>query len=311
MNTVKAQDKNGSVLPAPLAGKQVALATRAGEVMVYHDQPENPEVPVLPPLLLVHSVNAAGTAAEMAPLYRYYGQKRAVYAMDLPGFGLSDRSDRRYTVRLMTDAVLDVIEEIRRACSCPAVDVLGLSLSSEYVVRAQLESPRSIRRLALVSPTGFNGKPRRYGPPGSSLGVDWLYRIFANPLWSEGLYRLLTRPEVIRYFLQRSWGSQQIDETLWRYDVLTTRAPGAKYAPLFFLSAYLFSKDINRLYETLTCPVWVSMATRGDFKNYSGRSTVEGRSNWQFHKVDGGALPYFEDLSAFVALLDPFWAAPD
>jgi hypothetical protein len=110
--------------------------------------------------------------------------------------------------------------------------------------------------------------------------------------------------------LQRSWGSKNIDEALCQYDVITTRQAGAANAPFYFLSAYLFSRDINALYEAVKCPVWVSMATRGDFTDYRGRVTVEGRANWQFHKVDGGALPYFEVLSAFVSRLDPFLAEP-
>jgi hypothetical protein len=106
--------------------------------------------------------------------------------------------------------------------------------------------------------------------------------------------------------LQRTWGSKDIDEALWRYDVLTTRQPGAKHAPLYFLSAHLFAADINTLYEKLACPVWVSMATRGDFTNYKGRTTVAQHANWQFVLMQGGALPYFEDLAAFTAQSDPF-----
>ena len=81
---------------------------------------------------------------------------------------------------------------------------------------------------------------------------------------------------------------------------------GAKHAPLYFVSAFLFSADINTLYEAVQCPVWVSMATRGDFTDYQGRTTVAGRSNWQFHAIEGGALPYFEDLPAFNTVLDPY-----
>jgi hypothetical protein len=89
--------------------------------------------------------------------------------------------------------------------------------------------------------------------------------------------------------------------------LLTTRQPGAKHAPLYFVSAGLFSRDINTLYEGIECPVWVGMATRGDFTDYQGKTTVEQRPNWQFQAVEGGALPYFEDLAAFTDLLDPFW----
>jgi pimeloyl-ACP methyl ester carboxylesterase len=45
-------------------------------------------------MLLIHSVNAAGSVAEMRPVYAHYGASRTVYATDLPGFGFSDRSDR-------------------------------------------------------------------------------------------------------------------------------------------------------------------------------------------------------------------------
>lgn len=294
-----------SVLPPALNGAMEILQTAAGDIALYTaDTPSS-----LPPMLLVHSVNAAGCAAEMAPLFDYYRKTRTVYALDLPGFGHSDRSDRPYLPRLMTDAVLACLQRISARHGGAAVDVVALSLSGEFAVRAQAESAL-VRTLALISPTGFNGKPRRYGPAGANLGQPWLYRLLTKPLWREALFRGLTRPGVIRYFLQRSWGSKSIDEALWRYDVITTRQEGAANAPLYFLSAYLFSRDINALYEALQCPVWVSMATRGDFTDYRGRVTVEGRANWQFHRVDGGALPYFEDLNAFVARLDPFLACP-
>ena len=259
------------------------------------------------PVLLVHSVNAAASAAEVAPLYEHYQKTRPTYAMELPGYGFSDRSNRPYTIRLMTDALLAVLAHIRQRHGEAAVDVVGVSLSCEYVARAASEAPGAIRRIALVSPTGFSRSKRHYGAPGTSRGIAWLHRTFSNPAWSSGLFNTLTRPGVVRYFLQRTFGRKQVDETLWRYCVQTARQPGAKHAPFYFLSAFLFAADINTLYEKLACPVWVSMATRGDFTDYRGRSTVEGRANWQFQTTEGGALPYFEDLAGFTAKLDAFW----
>jgi pimeloyl-ACP methyl ester carboxylesterase len=263
-----------------------------------------------PPLLLVHSVNAAASAAEVAPMFAHYRRARAVYALDLPGYGRSDRSDRDYTPRMMTDAVAAVVLLMCERERVGSVDVLAVSLGCEFAARAQTEAPASIRRLALVSPTGMRGNQRRDGPRGATLGVPWLYRFFTRPRWSEGIFRNLTRPGVIRYFLRRTWGSRTIDEDLWRYAVITTRQPGARHAPLRFVSAYLFSRDIHAVFRQVSCPVWVSMATRGDFTDYRGRSVLQGRPNWQFHAVPGGALPYFEPASGFVPLLDHFWAAP-
>ena len=296
-----------SPLPLALPAQRRDLDSPAGRLSLYSAMPEGVGSG-LPPLLLVHSVNAAGSAAEVAPLFAHYRQQRAVYALDLPGFGCSERTDRPYTVRLMTDALQAALRAIHAEQAGVAVDVLAVSLACEFAARVAVEAPQLVRRLALVSPTGFSGKRRRYGPAGSVVGPPWLLRLLRWPRWSEGVYRTLTRPAVIRYFLARTWGSDAIDEALWRYDLLTTRQPGARFAPLYFVSAQLFSADINTLYEALTAPVWVSMATRGDFTDYQGRTTLASRSNWQFHTIDGGALPYFEDPASFSRRLDPFWA---
>ena len=296
----------GSPLTPALPAERRDLDSPAGRLSLYSDQPKGAGSG-LPPLLLVHSVNAAASAAEIAPLFAHYRQQRAVYALELPGFGFSDRSDRPYTPRLMTDALHAAIAIIQAEQGGTAVDVLAVSLAGEFAARAKCEAPHSIRRLALVSPTGFRGAKLRYGRAGSTLGLPWLYRLFTWNGWRQGIFNTLTRPGVVRYFLQRTWGGQTIDEALWRYCVHTARQPGASNAPFYFVSAFLFSADINTLYESLTGPVWVSMATRGDFTDYRGRHTVAGRANWQFYAIEGGALPYFEDLPGFASRLDPFW----
>jgi pimeloyl-ACP methyl ester carboxylesterase len=294
------------VLPLSLSALRRDIDSPAGRISLYsagpHDQTRG-----LPPLLLVHSINAAASAAEIAPLFEHYRQQRPVYALELPGFGFSDRSARPYTPRLMTDAVHAALAVMKSEQGAAAADVLAVSLSSEFAARAKCEAPQTIRRLALVSPTGFSGRKLRYGPAGGTLGLPWLYRLLTMDFWRQGIFDALTRPGVIRYFLKRTWGAENIDETLWRYCSLTSRQPGAANAAFYFVSAFLFSTDINQLYERLDGPVWVSMATRGDFTDYRGRYTVEGRKNWQFHAVEGGALPFFEDLTAFTKKLDPFW----
>lgn len=300
-------DTASPLIPA-VVGQRTELQIKSGRVSFYDSGPQQNTPPdqTQRPLLLVHSVNAAASVAEVAPLYDHYRATRPTYAIDLPGYGFSDRSDRPYTIRLMTDAILAVLAHIRSQHGGGAVDVVGVSLSCEYVARIACEAPDAVRRIALVSPTGFSGSKRFYGAPGSSRGIAWFYRLASNPAWSSGLFNTLVRPGVVRYFLQRTFGRKQVDENLWRYCVLTAHQPGAKHAPLCFLSAYLFAADINTVYEQVACPVWVSMATRGDFTDYRGKSTVAQRANWQFESTLGGALPYFEDVRSFTAKLDAF-----
>ena len=100
-------------------------------------------------------------------------------------------------------------------------------------------------RLAFVSPTGLNGTKSRRGEPGSTRSLPWLHAVLSARPWSEALYRTLTRPAVIRHFLKRTWGRTAIDETLWAYDVLVARSPGARYAPLHFLAGTPADRNVD------------------------------------------------------------------
>lgn len=290
-----------ALLPAAVSGQRIEFSSRAGRLCAYVAGQG-------PALLLVHSVNAAASAAEMRPLHEHYAATHTVFSVDLPGYGSSDRSDRDYTPRLMTDALHAVVEQMFMRCGPEPIDALALSLSAEYLVRAAVELPDRFRSLALVSPTGFSGTKSWRAPPGTTRGLPWLYRALRGPGagWGGALFRGLTRPGVIRYFLRRTWGSRDIDEALWRYGVLTTRQPGAEHAPLHFLSAGLFSADIHTLYQQLAMPVWMSHGVRGDFTDYRSKTIVEGRPNWHFSVFPTGALPYFEVPERFCEVYDGF-----
>ena len=290
-----------STLPAAVSGERFEFDSNAGRLSVYVAGDG-------PPMLLVHSINASASAAEVRPLHEHYRATHTVFSIDLPGYGFSDRSDRPYTPRLMTDALHAVVAQIQLRCGNVPIDALAVSLSCEYLARAAMEAPAAFRSLALVSPTGFSGLRQRRAPLGTTRPVRWLYSLLVGPGpgWSDALFRGLTRPGVIRYFLERTWGSKSIDETLWSYDVLTTRCPGAKFAPLHFLSAHLFSADIHTVYEALNMPVWMSHGVRGDFTDFRGKFIIENKPNWCFSIFTAGALPYFEVETLFNAAFDTF-----
>ncbi len=286
-------------LPPALAGERIGFDSPCGFLSVYVAGQG-------PPLLLVHSINAVACAAEMRPLHDYYRNTRTVVSLDLPGFGFSERSDRRYTPRLMTDAIHASIAWIRSRYGDAPIDLLGLSTAAEYVARAAVEAPAHLRSVALVSPTGLRGTRPRRGAPGSTRLMPGVYRVLRGPGWGGSLYRGLTRPGVIRYFLERTWGSKSIDETLWAYDVLTARVPGAEHAPLYFLAGGLFSDDIFAVYENLDLPVWLSHGVRGDFTDYRLKGPLLQRPQWLGQVFATGALPFFELPAEFCAAYDQF-----
>lgn len=63
------------------------------------------------------------------------------------------------------------------------------------------------------------------------------------------LFNALTSRPSVRYILQRTWGSKAIDEGLFEYCWASARQPGARHAPLAFLSGWLFGQDSRTVYE--------------------------------------------------------------
>ena len=293
-------------LPAPVSGQRHEFGTPFGRLTYYAAGPEAESH--VPPLLLVHSINAAGSAYEIKPLYEHYRQSRTVYALELPGFGHSERGKREYSVRVMTDAILRCVGEIQDVHGRSPIDALAVSLSSEFLARAVTETPLRFRTLALVSPTGFRSRDKTTKWRDGTRGMPGLHAFFECPLWSEAFFRLLTSRAGIRYFLRKTWGSPDIDEGLAEYDYLTTHQPGAQHAPYYFVSGFLFSEDALRIYQSLTLPVWMSHGVRGDFVDYSNKTVVEGRANWTIEVFKTGAMPHFEAREAFIRSYDAFLA---
>ena len=289
-----------SVLSAPFDAHTTSLDLDSGRVAIFQSGRGRP-------LLLIHSVNAAACAAEVRPLFDYFQSQRQAWALDLPGYGLSERRPIRYSTRIMTDAIVAAARLIFERNGRQPIDALALSLSTEFLARAAAENPGLFNKLVMVSPTGFRGTQALRGPQESTRHMPILDQILRGPGWGGALFRGLTRPGVIRYFLKRTWGSEKIDEALWAYDVVTTRQPNAEYAPLSFLSGALFSRDVHSLYDKLECPVLFTHGTRGDFTDYRGLSLFAHKPNWQIEVFqDTGALHFFEKPQAFQSVIEQF-----
>jgi pimeloyl-ACP methyl ester carboxylesterase len=286
-------------LPFAVTGERHEIKGAAGLLSYYAAGPA-----VAGPLLLIHSINAAGSAYEVRPLYERYSVNRSVYALELPGFGFSERSDRDYTPRLMTDAVHAMVKETRRIHGDAPLDALAISLSAEFLARAASEDPKAFRSIGLISPTGFDRDTPERAPAGSTRARPG-FRKFLS-FCGSSFFSLLTSRPSIRYFLRKTWGSKEIDEGLLEYDYLTTHQPGAHYAPYAFVSGFLFSKDIQSIYRSLDVPVWMAHGVRGDFTDYTKAPLFASKPNWAIETFSTGAMPHFETLERVTQSYDSF-----
>ena len=287
---------NHQPLPPALDAPIAELHTpSAGRIAYYADEDGDGR-----PLLLVHSVNAAPSSFEVKPFFDHCRGHRPVYSVDLPGFGQSERTDRVYTPTLFAEAIGAVLEQV---IGTPA-DVLALSLSGELAARAALDMPGSVASLVLVSPTGFSKRT----PPGPAVGRA-AYRALTVPLWAQGLFDLLTTKPSIRYYLNKSFTGAAPQE-LVDYAYATAHQPGARFAPLTFLSMQLFTPNaLDRLYAKLgDCPV-LAIADRDPYVGFEQLpGFAAARANWRHETLAPNmGLPHWEHPEATFELLEGFW----
>ena len=196
--------RNAGEFPAPVSGQRHEIASAVGRLTYYSAAPLAGSK--LPPLLLIHSINAAGSAYEIQPLYEHYRQSRTVYALELPGFGHSERGKREYSVRMMTDAILIAVREIQDVHGRGPIDALAVSLSSEFLARAVTEMPMAFRSAALLSPTGFRSRDASTKWRDGTRGMPWLHALLEFPPWSERLFPAADQPPGNSLFPEQNLG---------------------------------------------------------------------------------------------------------
>jgi len=261
------------------------------------------------PLILIHSINAAASAYEMRPIFARYQGTRPVYALDLPGFGFSERANRTYSPELYAQAILDFMDHA--GVGEGGADVVALSLGSEFAARAAWARPDLFHSLALISPSGMYRRESR-GASQRAEGDGWSDGARATlgfPLWSGAFYDLLVTRASIRFFLQQSFVGDP-DPGLVDYCVLTGHQPGARFAPIYFVSGKLFTPDVlESFYSHLTLPALV-IYDRDAFVRFDALpELISSHENWTLARIAPSlGLPQFERMEDVGVALDQFWA---
>jgi pimeloyl-ACP methyl ester carboxylesterase len=285
----------GAALPEALAAPRANFSGQGlPRVNYYLDGPEDAA-----PLVLIHSINAAPSAFEMKPLFDHYRASRRVYALELPGFGFSERPAMVYSPALFADVIRAFLAEVVGA---PA-DVIAYSLSAEFLARAVLQAPAAARRLVLLSPTGFSD--RRL--PSADVGKR-LHRVFSLPGFGQALYGLVTTRPSVRYFMQRSFVTKPPEELI-DYAYATAHQPGARHAPFYFLSGQLFTHDpVEQLYAKVAQPVLVIHDRDANVSFDLLPGLTARQANWQVARVEPTlGMPQWEQPQKTIAAIDAFW----
>ncbi|MBK1721491.1 alpha/beta fold hydrolase [Thiocystis violacea] len=251
------------------------------------------------PLVLIHSINAAPSAREMKPLFEHFRTQRPVFALDLPGFGHSDRSKRRYSPELFAGTIAEFLDAVVKE---PA-DVVAYSLGCEFSARVAVEKPERITSLALISPTGFNVRKM---PTGAA--AERAYKFLSVPFLNDGLFGLLTTRPSIKFFYNQAFEGQPPVELI-DYAYATTHQPGAKNAPLYFLSGQLFTAHAgDRLYDKVTQPVLVLYDKDPNIDFHELPDFLGRHPNWRAERIaPTSGMPQWEKPAETANAITRFW----
>jgi pimeloyl-ACP methyl ester carboxylesterase len=283
-------------LPAALDAPQHDFATEhGGRIHYYADVTAAGR-----PLVLIHSINAAPSAFEMKPLFERYRSQRPVYALDLPGFGRSDRSNRRYSPSLFANAIIDFLEKVV-AQPC---DLVAFSLGCEFAAQAALRKPELVESLVLISPTGFSA---RRLPTGRA--AERAHKVLSVPIVNDGLFALLTSKPSIRFFYNQAFHGS-IPQEMIDYAYATSHQPGAKYAPLYFLSGQLFTQNAREsVYGNVTQPVLVLYDRDPNIDFHELPDFLGHHSNWRAERIaPTRGLLQWEQPAQTAEAIDRFWS---
>ncbi|MBC8140758.1 MAG: alpha/beta fold hydrolase, partial [Armatimonadetes bacterium] len=185
-----------------------------------------------PPLLLVHGIGAGCSSYEWKQVWDELTKQYTVYALDLLGFGKSDKPAIAYSaetyVALLDDFCRRVIKVGEGRGEC---DVIATSLSAAYVVALSGRDPKLFRRLVLVCPTGIEELASKPGNR-SEIGRT----VLSAPVLGTTIYNAISSKSGIRnYMTTRLFAQASIvtDEMVDEYHTAAHQPGGENVLPSF------------------------------------------------------------------------------
>ncbi|MHC3439763.1 alpha/beta fold hydrolase [Natrialbaceae archaeon A-gly3] len=278
-------EKRAGELRKPLPGVERIYRWRGMDVAyTAAGDPTNPD------LLCVHGIHAAASSNEFAAIFDELAEEYHVIAVDLPGFGRSDRPPLVYSADLYAEFLGEFTAEVLED---PVV--VTSSLSGSFAA-AGIDD-EAIDRLVLVCPTDETTQSR-----------PWVRTLLRTPVVGTTLFNLIASKPSIRKFLARDgyYDADNIDEGEIEYAWQTAHQPGARFAPASFASGTL-DPDIDLATELQGLQVPVTLVWGRDAKVVPLR---EGRTLAEAADVDlvvvdyADLLPHAEHPEAFLKALE-------
>ena len=251
------------------------------------------------PVILVHGIHATASSHEWRRVAADLARQHTVYALDLLGFGRSDRPTLRYTAALYVSLLDDFA---RRVVAQPAA-LVATSRSAAYAITLGARDAARFPALVLVAPTGLT----RIDAP--TPGRTTLTRdMVAAPVLGHGLWSSMVSRSSLRAFLKASYAdkglvTEELVEAHWQ----AAHQRGARHAPASFVG-HLLDLDVREPFRRLTQPtfiLWGEQASASPVDEI--RPFMATRPDFAYVILDpAGDVPHDERPADFVRLVTEF-----
>lgn len=246
VNAAVARDRREPETGA-VGGEPGAYQWGHGQVFYRHAGDESARA-----VVFVHAVGAGARSFMWRRNFEPVSQRARAYALDLLGFGYSDKpATAPYSADLYVALVRDFIRDV---VGRPAL-VVAHSLSAAYAVRLADEEPDLVDALLLVSPTGAGDASARPGMAGAAF-----YGLLHSPVLGTSFYNAVTSERGLRDYARQQlfYDKRFATPRLVAHYYAVSHLPGAQHAATAYLSGYL-NTDIRAPFARLRLPttlVW-------------------------------------------------------
>ncbi len=228
---------------APVGGEARAFAWKHGRIFYRVAGPEGAA-----PLVFIHSIGAGASSFMWRRNFDALAGDFRVYALDLLGFGLSEKpAHAPYSADLYAELLADFLGEVVKR---PA-RLAASGLSGAFAVRVADEYPESVDSLILIAPRLSDAAGGRPDVPGAAF-----YGLLHSPVLGASFYNAMTSERGLRDYARRQLFYERRFATnrLVAQYYAASHQPGAQYAIAAFLSGYL-NLEVRAAFARLTQPV--------------------------------------------------------
>lgn len=252
------------------------------------------------PVVLVHSFGPGHDAEHWRDAGMILAQRQRILALDLIGWGHSEKPRIEYDGELYIQLLRNFLEEIVRERAV----LVAAGLAAAYAVQVAADSPEIVAGLGLCSPVGLTTHGEE-----PDLTDALTNRALRLPLVGTTVLNLYTSRTAISRHLRREVfaAEDRVDAARIEHHYLSSHQPGSHLTLAALLSGYL-NHDVEPALARLDSPVWLAWGRRATAPPVETADLWLSRlSSAELQVFEGvGSHPHLETPQAFADGLSAF-----